>query len=153
MFQRSASSSSALPRFLLSLSASSTPSQQQLHGPANEADACSRIVPASPPDSACHSTSQDIELVAIHTWDRPSAAAPRVVKHKRASPSLPAASPFALPERRNSASLGDEDLGLTSRHRSASLDLSADSTADSLGRGMTPAERQTKANQVWRGYW
>ncbi|KAL6830226.1 hypothetical protein V8C40DRAFT_273861 [Trichoderma camerunense] len=106
MVQSSASSALALPRFLLSLSASST-SSQQLHGPANEADACSRIAPASPPDSACRSTSQDIELVALHPWNlnTPSAAAvPRIVKHKRASLSLPAvSSPSALPERKSAS--------------------------------------------------
>ncbi|KAL7947853.1 hypothetical protein V8C42DRAFT_267120 [Trichoderma barbatum] len=151
MVQRSASSSSALPRFLLSLSASST-SSQQLHGPTNNADARSRIDPASPPDSACRSTSQDIELVALHPWDNPSAAAPRLVKHKRASLSLPAVSPSALPGRRKSA-LADKDIRLTSRGSSASLDLSPGLTADSPRRGMTPIERQNKANQIWRGYW
>ncbi|KAK1255852.1 hypothetical protein MKX07_008111 [Trichoderma sp. CBMAI-0711] len=149
MLQRSASSSSALPRFLLSLSASSDPSQQQLHGPANNADACWRLDSASPPDSACQSASQDIELVVIKCWDHPSAAAPRVSKHKRASLSLPALSPSAPPEKRKSAG---KAFGLTSRGSSASLDNLADLTADSPGRGMTPAERQKKANQVWRGY-
>ncbi|KAL7916335.1 hypothetical protein GGI35DRAFT_34233 [Trichoderma velutinum] len=151
MVQPSASSASALPRFLLSLSASST-SSQQLHGPANDADACSRIVPASPPDSACRSTSQDIELVALHPWTNPSAvAAPRIVKHKRASLSLPAVSPSALPERKSA--LADKDLQLASRRSSASLELSAALTTDSPKRGMTPIERQNKANQIWRGYW
>ncbi|UKZ47668.1 hypothetical protein TrVGV298_001893 [Trichoderma virens] len=152
MVQRSASSSSALPRFLLSLSASST-SSQQLHGPANNVDARSRIVPASPPDSACRSTSQDIELVALHPWNNPSAAAatPRIVKHKRASLSLPAVSPSALPERKSAS--GDKDIRLASRGSSASLGLSAASTTDSLRRGMTPIERQNKANQIWRDYW
>lgn len=150
MVQRSASSSTALPRFLLSLSASST-SSQQLHGPANNADACSRIVPASSPDSACQSTSQDIELVAIHTWGNPSAAAPRIIKHKRASLSLPALPPSALPERKSAP--GDKDLRLASPGSTASLEFLAGSTTDSLSRGMTPIERQNKANQVWRSYW
>ncbi|KAL7808102.1 hypothetical protein V8C44DRAFT_366904 [Trichoderma aethiopicum] len=150
MFQRSASSSSAQPRFLLSLSASSTPSQQQLHGPADNATACWRLDSASPPDSACQSTSQDIELVAIHTtWDHSSrAASPRAGKHQRASLSLPALSPSALPEGGKSAFAGNESLGLTSRGRSASLDTSGELTADSLGMGMTPTERQNKANQM-----
>ncbi|KAL6797666.1 hypothetical protein GGI42DRAFT_355699 [Trichoderma sp. SZMC 28013] len=155
MVQSSASSASALPRFLLSLSASST-SSQQLHGPANEADACSRIAPASPPDSACRSTSQDIELVTLHPWNSPSAAAaPRIVKHKRASLSLPAVSPpSALPERKSaSASPGKDLVQLVSRRSSASLELSASSTTDSPKRGMTPIERQNKANQIWRGCW
>ncbi|KAL5083618.1 hypothetical protein Trisim1_001260 [Trichoderma cf. simile WF8] len=157
MVQSSASSALALPRFLLSLSASST-SSQQLHGPANEADACSRIAPASPPDSACRSTSQDIELVALHPWNlnTPSAAAvPRIVKHKRASLSLPAvSSPSALPERKSASALPGKDLlHLASRRSSASLELSAASTTDSPKRGMTPIERQNKANQIWRGCW
>ncbi|EGR50015.1 uncharacterized protein TRIREDRAFT_121239 [Trichoderma reesei QM6a] len=150
MLQRSASPSSALPRFLLSLSASSSPSQQQLRGPANNADACWRLESASPPDSACQSASQDIELVVINTWDHPSAASPRVSKHKRASVSLPALSPSAPPEARKSAG---KAFGLTSRGSSASLDTLADLTASPLGRGMTQTERQKKANQVWRGYW
>ncbi|KAL7938385.1 hypothetical protein V8C35DRAFT_152003 [Trichoderma chlorosporum] len=155
MVQRSASSSSALPRFLLSLSASST-SSQQLHGPANSADACScscscscpRIAAASPPDSARRSTGQDIELVALHPWHDPSAAAaPRILKHKRAS-----LSPPALPERKSASAPRDStsSIRLACRGSSASLELS---TTDSLTRGMTPVERQTKANQVWRGYW
>ncbi|KAL6691866.1 hypothetical protein J3F84DRAFT_352141 [Trichoderma pleuroticola] len=150
MVQSSASSASALPRFLLSLSASST-SSQQLHGPANEADACPRIAPASP-DSACRSTSQDIELVALHPWNSPS----RILKHKRASLSLPAVSlPSALPERKSASASPGKPLvdQLASRRSSASLELSAASTTDSPKRGMTPIERQNKANQVWRGCW
>lgn len=159
MGQRAASSSSALPRFLLSLSASSTSSQQQLHGP------------PSSPNSACPSTSQDsIELVAIrqHSWSNShnlltaaAPAAPRVVRHKRASISLPvvaapSSSSTSGPKEEKTASLEkNKHLGLGRRSRSSttSLACSTVSTTDSLGKGMTPAERQNKANQVWRGYW
>ncbi|KAL7894574.1 hypothetical protein HDV63DRAFT_211683 [Trichoderma sp. SZMC 28014] len=155
MGQRAASSSSALPRFLLSLSASSTSTQQQLHSP----------------NSACQSTGQDsIELVAIthHPWSNSNsnslvtaAAAPRVARHKRASLSLPVAaaptsSSTAVPEEEKTASLErDKHPGPVRRSRSSttSLACSTASTTDSLGKGMTPAERQSKANQVWRGYW
>ncbi|GFP53048.1 hypothetical protein TASIC1_0002023200 [Trichoderma asperellum] len=157
MVQRAASSSSALPRFLLSLSASSTSSQQP-HGPPSS---------LPPPDSARQSTSQDsIELVAVrhHPWsnsnhdNNPSAAAPRISRHKRASPSLPVVVPSAtsIVTKENTAPLeGDKDLGFRGRSRSSttSLACSTSSTADSLGKGMTVAERQNKANQVWRGYW
>ncbi|PNP41664.1 hypothetical protein TGAMA5MH_06451 [Trichoderma gamsii] len=163
MGHRAASSSSALPRFLLSLSASSTSSQQQLHGP-----------PLSP-DSACQSTGQDsIELVAVRhqSWSNSnnlltaaaaSAAAPRVVRHKRASLSLPvvatpSSSSTSVPEEEKIASLErDKHLGLglgrRSRSSTTSLACSTVSATDSLGKGITPAERQNKANQVWRGYW
>ncbi|KAL7816580.1 hypothetical protein V8C26DRAFT_82165, partial [Trichoderma gracile] len=105
---------------------------------------------ASSPDSACQSTRQDIELVRVHSWDHPSAAAPRVSKHKRASLSLPALSPSALPGRRKSA---DKASRLRSRGSSAGLEAWANLAVDSLGRGMTLTERQNKSNQVWRGYW
>ncbi|UKZ60748.1 uncharacterized protein TrAtP1_002020 [Trichoderma atroviride] len=162
MGQRAASSSSALPRFLLSLSASSTSSQQQLHGPPS-------------PNSACPSTSQgSIELVAIrqHSWSNSNnlltaaaaaaaLAAPRVVRHKRASLSLPvvAAPPSSStsgPEEEKIASLEKNKHpgpGRRIRSSTTSLACSTVSTTDSLGKGMTPAERQNKANQVWRGYW
>lgn len=156
MVQRAASSSSALPRFLLSLSASSTTSQQP-HGPPSS---------LPPPDSARQSTSQDsIELVAVrhHSWsnsnhnNNPPAAAPRISRHKRASPSLPVVVPSSASiAKENTAPLeGDKDLGFRGRSRSSttSLACSTSSTTDSLGKGMTVAERQNKANQVWRGYW
>ncbi|KAL7788690.1 hypothetical protein V8C37DRAFT_418290 [Trichoderma ceciliae] len=140
MVQRAASSSTALPRFLLSLSASST-SSRRLQGPANNNGICSRIAPASPPDSAYQSTIQGIELVAIRTWSNPSAAVPRITKHK----------PSAIPERKSAST--DKDLRLTSCSSTTSLACSASSTTDPLSRGMTAIERQDKANQVWRGCW
>ncbi|KAK1252481.1 hypothetical protein MKX08_003668 [Trichoderma sp. CBMAI-0020] len=162
MGHRAASSSSALPRFLLSLSASSTSSQQQLHGP------------PSSPDSACPSTSQDsIELVAIrqHSWSNSNnlltaaaaAAAPRVVRHKRASLSLPiVAAPSSAPtsgpqEEKIASSEKDKQRGgLVRRGRSSttSLACSTVSTTDSLRKekkfkmaSRIPLTKQQK----WRG--
>jgi hypothetical protein len=65
--------------------------------------------------------------------------------------SLPAVAPSAIPK--GKSALADKDLALRSRSSSTSLACSANSTTDSLGKGMTPIERQNKANQVWRGYW
>lgn len=150
MIPRSASSSAAVPRFLLRPSASSSTPSQQLRDPANNgAERNDLSAPTSPPGSACPSTknnnSQDIELAALHAWSD-SSLAPRIIQqqqHKRASRSASA----VVPEGKSASA--DRELRLTSRGSTASLA----STSDSLSKGMTPGERHTKANQIWRGYW
>ncbi|KAL7926734.1 hypothetical protein ACQKWADRAFT_148396 [Trichoderma austrokoningii] len=131
-----AASSSSLPRFLLRLSASSTSSPPQLH------------------DSACQSTG--IELVAIRHRS-PWSNSTRLIEHKP----LPAVEAAPSPSSSASHSEENEQLGLEQRSRSTSTtDLlglqqrsRGTSTTNLPAKGMTPAERQHEATQVWRSYW